>query len=53
MGFEVRHVSAFYEDHVWVELFSEKQQRWIHYDPCENKFDQPLMYELGWGKKLS
>ena len=53
MGFEVRHVSAFYEDHVWVELFSEKQQRWIHYDPCENKFDQPLMYELGWDKKLS
>ena len=53
MGFEVRHVSAMYEDHVWVELFSEKQNRWIHYDPCENKFDQPLMYELGWGKKLS
>jgi peptide-N4-(N-acetyl-beta-glucosaminyl)asparagine amidase len=53
MGFEVRHISAMYEDHVWVELFSEKQNRWIHYDPCENKFDQPLMYELGWGKKLS
>merc|ERR1712139_154847 len=26
MGFEVRHVSAMYEDHVWVEIYSQAQQ---------------------------
>jgi hypothetical protein len=38
---------------VWAEIWSETQQRWIHCDPCENAFDGPLLYEAGWGKKLS
>lgn len=53
MGFEVRYVSALFDDHVWAEIYSHKLDRWIHFDPCENSFDKPLLYELGWGKKLS
>lgn len=40
-------------DHVWVELYSERLRRWLHADPCEAKLDCPLIYECGWGKKLS
>lgn len=39
-------------DHVWNEVWSESKQRWIHVDPCEAVVDCPLIYELGWSKKL-
>ena len=40
-------------DHVWSEVYSQSQGRWLHADCCENKMDSPLMYEHGWGKKLT
>ena len=51
-GFTTRFVLDL-TDHVWGEIYSTEQQRWIHCDPCENAFDASLMYESGWGKSLS
>ena len=52
LGFEVRrvHDSA---DHVWLEVWMEHRREWVHCDPCENAYDKPLLYELGWGKEAT
>ena len=47
MGFEVRHITD-WTDHVWVEVYSDAQQRWIHCDSDEN-----YLYERAMNKKLT
>ena len=47
MGFEVRHITD-WTDHVWVEVYSDAQQRWIHCDKDEN-----YLYERAMSKKLT
>jgi peptide-N4-(N-acetyl-beta-glucosaminyl)asparagine amidase len=52
LGYETRFILD-WTDHVWAEVFSHAQEKWLHCDPCENICDKPLIYEVGWGKKLS
>jgi len=39
-------------DHVWTEVWDNRQKRWIHVDPSEKKIDDPKMYERDWKKNL-
>ena len=39
-------------DHVWTEIWDNKQKRWIHIDPSEKRIDDPKMYERDWKKNL-
>lgn len=52
LGFDTRYILDF-TDHVWTEIYSNRQRRWIHADACEGIIDRPNMYEQGWGKSLN
>ena len=52
LGYDTRYVLD-WTDHVWTGVWSESQGRWLHCDSCEESCDKPLLYESGWGKKLS
>jgi len=39
-------------DHVWTEVWNNKQKRWVHIDPSQKKIDDPKMYERDWKKNL-
>lgn len=52
LRYEARWVMD-WTDHVWTECWSAAQGRWLHCDSCEDACDTPLLYEQGWGKKLS
>lgn len=38
-------------DHVWVEVWTNN--RWIHIDPTEQRFDEPKMYAVDWNKEIN
>ncbi|KAI9103059.1 hypothetical protein DFS34DRAFT_683129 [Phlyctochytrium arcticum] len=54
MGMEARYVLDL-TDHVWTEVWSESLGRWVNCDSCEGEqsYDEPFMYEAGWGKSLT
>ncbi|KNC76232.1 hypothetical protein, variant [Sphaeroforma arctica JP610] len=52
LGYKARFVLDL-TDHVWTEVYSDHMRRWVHTDCSEAKYDTPLVYERGWGKKLT
>ncbi|XP_036677788.1 peptide-N(4)-(N-acetyl-beta-glucosaminyl)asparagine amidase isoform X1 [Drosophila suzukii] len=51
LDYDARIVHSHF-DHVWSEVYSEAQMRWLHVDPSENVVDSPLMYQHGWKRHI-
>ncbi|XP_063702376.1 peptide-N(4)-(N-acetyl-beta-glucosaminyl)asparagine amidase [Culicoides brevitarsis] len=51
LGYRARYIFST-EDHVWTEVYSTLQNRWIHVDPSDGVVDAPLMYEHGWKQNI-
>lgn len=51
MDYDARYVVASF-DHVWTEVYSVSQRKWIHVDPSDNVIDAPLIYEHGWKRDV-
>ncbi|XP_017017610.1 peptide-N(4)-(N-acetyl-beta-glucosaminyl)asparagine amidase [Drosophila kikkawai] len=51
LDYDARIVHSHF-DHVWTEVYSEAQMRWLHVDPSDNVVDSPLMYQHGWKRNI-
>lgn len=51
LGYDARLVQATF-DHVWTEVYSATQRRWVHIDPSDGVIDAPLMYQHGWKRNV-
>lgn len=51
LDYDARIVHSLF-DHVWTEVYSESQLRWLHVDPSDNVVDSPLMYQHGWKRNV-
>lgn len=51
LDYDARYVVASF-DHVWTEVYSVSQRKWIHVDPSDNVVDAPLIYEHGWKREV-
>ncbi|XP_030368950.1 peptide-N(4)-(N-acetyl-beta-glucosaminyl)asparagine amidase [Scaptodrosophila lebanonensis] len=51
LSYDARIVHSHF-DHVWTEVYSETQMRWLHVDPSDNVVDSPLMYQHGWKRPI-
>ncbi|XP_067631339.1 peptide-N(4)-(N-acetyl-beta-glucosaminyl)asparagine amidase [Eurosta solidaginis] len=51
LDYEARLVYSRF-DHVWTEVYSDTQMRWLHIDPSDNVVDSPLMYQHGWKRPI-
>jgi len=50
MGFEVRHVTD-WTDHVWAEVYSYSQQRWLDADNLGYGQNRELTYIIAFSKE--
>ncbi|KAH8390257.1 hypothetical protein KR200_010687 [Drosophila serrata] len=51
LDYDARIVHSHF-DHVWTEVYSDAQMRWLHVDPSDNVVDSPLMYQHGWKRSI-
>ncbi|KAI1078780.1 hypothetical protein F5B20DRAFT_591096 [Whalleya microplaca] len=50
-GYRVRWIWS--DEHAWLEIYSEHAHRWVHADPVEGVWDNPLLYTESQGRTIS